>query len=53
MSSTITLSTSKNETFYIEESSLIPYYEKRKHKILRKIKSHSLCDSRNPVVRNL
>lgn len=53
MSSTITLSTSKNETFYIEESSLIPYYEKRKHKILRKIKSHSLCDSRNPVGRNL
>lgn len=53
MSSTITLSTSKNEKFYIEESSLIPYYEKRKHKTLRKIKLDYLCDSRNPVGRNL
>ena len=47
-SSINTLSTMKEDEFYIDENSLAPYYEKQKQKTLRKIKFDYLCDSRNP-----
>ena len=47
-SSIITLSTVKNDTFYIDKNSLTPYYEKQKQKTLRKIKLDYVCDARNP-----
>ena len=41
------LSTMKNGYYYIDEDSLIPYYEKQKHKSLKKIKLDVFTDSRN------
>lgn len=40
--------TDNSKKYYIDENTLVPYYEKEKQKTLRKIKLDFLCDSRNP-----
>ena len=40
--------TGSSKKYYIDENSLIPYYQEEKQKTLRKIKLDFLCDSRNP-----
>ena len=42
------LKRTKNK-IYINKDSLIPYYDKKRHKSLRKIKFDYMLDSRNPI----
>ena len=42
------LNTIKNGYYYIDKSSLKPFYEKNTNKSLKKIKEDYLLDSRNP-----
>ncbi len=48
-----TFTTMNSDYYYIDEDSLTPYYEKQKHKSLKKIKFDVLLDSRNPKGINL
>lgn len=41
-STLMTFSTVKNEYYYVDKNSLIPYYEKQKQKTLRRIKTDIL-----------
>ena len=47
-SNLMTLSTVSDGYYYVDKSSLKPYYEKRKQKTLKRIKRDVLLDSRNP-----
>ena len=44
----MTFSTDPSEYYYVDPYSLIPYYEKKEQKTLRKIKDDFLLDPRNP-----